>query len=98
MRLADVPKSMAILNPNRQDDIRDYVGEFRSQPGINEVLAPTYGLPDDQFFVLDGNHRLSALTLNSVPFCITLWNIRGPIDKDALLDLIHWTEDPVLQT
>jgi hypothetical protein len=28
--------------------------------------------------------------LNSVPFEVTLWNVRGPLDPSCLLDLIHW--------
>lgn len=84
MKLTDVPKSIPILITGRQIDIIHYVSEFRNQPGINKVTAPTYVLPNDQYFALNGNHRLSALALNSVPFEITLWKTRGPIAADAL--------------
>ena len=94
MSLTDVPKAMALLNRERQDDIRQYVETFRNQGGVIEFATPTYGLPDNGHFVLDGNHRLSALTLNSVRFRVTLWNVRGPLDPKCLLDLIHWLPKP----
>jgi hypothetical protein len=90
MRLTDVPKIKGILNDERQEDIHDKVTRFRDGHGIIEFSAPTYSLPDSQYFVLDRNHRLSALTMVSVPFEVTLWNVRGPLDSDCLLDLIHW--------
>ncbi len=90
MRLTDVPKTMNILNDERQADIQSYVEEFRHQADLVKFSVPTYALPDDQYFILDRNHRLSALTLNSVPFKVTLWNVRGPLESDGLLDLIHW--------
>lgn len=90
MRLTDVPKGMHILNDERRADIHQYAESFKRQGGTVEFIAPTYALPDDHYFVLDRNHRLSALTLVSVPFAVTLWNVRGPLDRQCLLDLIHW--------
>jgi hypothetical protein len=90
MSLADVPKATAILNNERQSDIQEYVREFGKQDGVVEFAVPTYAVRDQEFFVLDRNHRLSALTLVSPPFEVTLWNVCGPLDPDCLLDLIHW--------
>lgn len=90
MRLTDIPNAKKILNDERQHDIHEYVAAFRQQGGVVEFMTPTYSLPDNQYFILDGNHRMSALALSSVPFDVTLWNVRGPLESDALLDLIHW--------
>lgn len=90
LKLTDVPKSVDILNLERQSDIHEVVAEFGREKETIEFTVPTYGLPNDQYFVLDGNHRLSALTLISVPFKVTLWNVGGPLDPDCLLDLVHW--------
>ena len=90
MSLHDVPKAMQLLNEERKADIQNYVDLFRKEKGVIEFTAPTYALPDDQYFILDRNHRLSALALNAVPFRVTLWNVRGPLESDGLLDLIHW--------
>jgi hypothetical protein len=90
LRLTDVPKSFQILNEERKTDIQAYVETFRTHRGVVEFAVPTYALPEDQHFVLDGNHRLSALAMVSVPFEATLWNVRGPLDVDCLLDLVHW--------
>jgi hypothetical protein len=94
MSLTDVLKAMKILNDERQADIQQYVDFYRGQDGVIEFAAPTYALPDNRYFVLDGNHRLSALTFVSVPFVVTLWNVCGPLDKDCLLDLVHWHPKP----
>jgi hypothetical protein len=94
LRLTDVPKGIAVLSEERRADIEQYADSFKRQNGIVEFAAPTYALPDDHHFVLDRNHRLSALTLVSVPFAVTLWNVRGPLDPNCLLDLIHWEPKP----
>lgn len=88
--LSDVPKNMPIFNEERRVDIQQYSDSFRHQTGLIKFEAPTYALPDNRYFILDRNHRLAALTLNSVPFEVTLWNVRGPLDPICLLDLIHW--------
>jgi len=91
MSLADVPKVTDILNEERQADIQQYAEKFRQQEGPVTFAVPTYALPDGRHFVLDRNHRLSALTVAAVPFAVTLWNVKGPLDAECLLDLIHWT-------
>lgn len=90
MRLSDVPKSIHLLNEERRQDIFDYVDRVKKEQSVVRFAVPTYALPDDQHFVLDRNHRLSALTLEPVPFEVSLWNVRGPLESDGLLDLIHW--------
>ena len=92
MRLTDVPKAFEILNDERKSDIQQYVDSFREKADVIAFSVPTYALPDHQYFVLDRNHRLSALTLNPVKFEVTLWNVRGPMDTDCLLDLNHWLQ------
>jgi hypothetical protein len=92
MRLTDVPKAVKLLNDERRGDLQEYIEMHRRQDGTVEFIAPTYSLPDSQYFLLDRNHRLSALTLESVPFEVTLWNVCGPLDSDCLLDLVHWTK------
>lgn len=90
MCLTDVPKATHILNDERQSDIHTYARTFREKQGLVEFAAPTYSLPGSKHFILDRNHRLAALTLGAVPFNVTLWNVRGPLESDCLLDLIHW--------
>lgn len=91
MSLADVPKATTVLNDERKRDLQEYVDKFSREGGVVRFTAPTYALPDDQYFLLDKNHRLAALAVLEVPFEVTLWNVRGPFDADALLDLTYWT-------
>ena len=90
MRLVDVPKATRLLHDERQDDIRDNVSEYERHASDVEFIAPSYALPGNEYFLLDRNHRMSALTIAPVRFRVTLWNVRGPLEKEGLLDLIHW--------
>lgn len=98
MCLIDVPKATHVLNDERQTDIHDYVRKFKTEGAPVEFSVPTYGLPEDKHFVLDRNHRLAAISLSSVPFSVTLWNVRGPHERECLLDLIHWLPKPKKET
>lgn len=91
MNLLDVPKAMALLNHERRLGIQQYVDSFRDSKDVIEFAAPTYSLPNQQHFILDRNHRLSALTVHPVRFKVTLWNVCGPLESECLLDLNHWT-------
>lgn len=87
MSLTDVPKAFAILNDERKADIQEKIDGFRGEPSPVRFIAPTYAMPDNRYFVLDKNHRLSALALSGKPFEVELWNIQGPFEKECLLDL-----------
>lgn len=90
MKLTDVPKAKRILHDERQEDVEDYVKMYRKQVGKVEFIAPTYALPNDHYFLLDRNHRMSALSMTKVPFTVTLWNVCGPFEMECLLDLRYW--------
>jgi hypothetical protein len=83
---------MAILNAERRADVQEFVDQFQHRSDVIQFNAPAYSLPDENFFILDRNHRLSALAMTTVAFDVTLWTVRGPLDPDCLLDLIHWME------
>jgi len=93
MCLHDVPKAFEILSDERKGDIQDKITKFREAEGLIRFAVPTYNLPDGGYFVLDRNHRLSALTLSEKPFEVELWNVRGPFEKECLLDLHHWLKE-----
>jgi len=93
MRLHDVPKAFEILSDERKSDIQEKVDKYRTETGLIHFAAPSYSLPDGDYFILDRNHRLSALALSEKPFEVELWNVRGPLEEDCLLDLHHWLKD-----
>lgn len=93
MSLTDVPKAFSILSEERQADIQQKIQQLRSGPSQAKFTVPTYALPGDTFFVLDKNHRLSSLAISGVPFEVELWNVRGPTEKECLLDLDFWLKD-----
>jgi hypothetical protein len=93
MSLSDVPHAFLILNDERKADIQEKIDDLRSSPSPVRFIAPTYALPDDRYFVLDKNHRLSALAVSGKPFETELWNVQGPFEKECLLDLTFWLKD-----
>jgi hypothetical protein len=93
MSLTDVRKAFTILSDERKADIREKIDSVRAGPSPVRFIAPTYALPDERYFVLDKNHRLSALALSDKPFEAELWNVRGPFEKECLLDLDFWLKD-----
>jgi len=90
MSTKDVPKAVDILSEERKADIEEKIDKFLDESGTIRFIAPTYGLPDGGYFILDRNHRLAALAASALPFEVELWNIRGPLEEDCLLDLAHW--------
>lgn len=93
MSLSDVRKAFTILNDERKADIQEKIDRFRDNTGPVRFIAPTYALPDSRYFILDKNHRLSAVALSGKPFEAELWNVQGPFEKDCLLDLNFWLKD-----
>jgi len=93
MSLSDVSKAFTILSDERKADIQEKIDIFRGGPSPVRFIAPTYALPDDRYFVLDKNHRLSALAQSGMPFEVELWNVQGPFEKECLLDLDFWLKD-----
>ena len=51
-KLADAAKAIEILNDERKCDIWQYVEEFKTHGDVIEFSAPTYALPQDEYFVL----------------------------------------------
>ena len=93
MRLHDVPKAFEILGVEHKAAIQEKVAKLRDSTGLIRFSVPSYSLPDGDYFILDRNHRLSALAVSEMPFEVELWNVRGPLDKDCLLDLHHWVKE-----
>ena len=93
MSLSDVPKAFMILSEERRTDIQAKIDQIRNRTGTVRFIAPTYSLPNDNYFVLDKNHSLSSIALSGNAFEVELWNVRGPFEKDSLLDLEFWLKE-----
>ena len=69
--------------------IAKYLAIFQAATPPIEAMFPVYEIPGGQL-ILDGNHRAVALAISNQRFELSLAVLRGPIDRDALPDLIHW--------
>jgi hypothetical protein len=93
VRLGDIEKWYPLLPERQRNDIDNMKGEFLSGARATDFEFPVYAMPKDEYLVMDGNHRLSALALAKLPFAINMWVVHGPIDTTALADLTHIVRD-----
>lgn len=71
-----------------EEDIKCWLQELCSSNN-SPLVFPAYRLPDDEYLLLDGNHRVvAAVVVEKLP--ITLHVLRGNISKEILPDLWRW--------
>jgi len=73
VRLSEVEVWFAHLPAEIRADIERYEKKYRHAEGVVSFDFPAYAIPKQQYLVLDGNHRLSALTRSGVPFRLQRW-------------------------
>jgi hypothetical protein len=71
--------------------ITRYRYALQSFPPPIAISLVTYGLPNGQHLILDGNHRAVAAFLTGKEALVTALVICGPCDPHALPDLVHWS-------
>ena len=90
LSLADVRANLKYLDARRIGRIVKHRVAFTMQTKPIEFRVPAYSMPDSRYVVLDGNHRLSALALLDVRFCVTICAIEGPMEPRLLWNLAYW--------
>lgn len=89
--LSNIPTLLPKLRPDHRDGIIRYLNMFRNSSTPIQFDAAAYSVSQDQYLLLDGSHRSSALMLSTSDFSMSLHVVYGPLEKDCLPDLIHWT-------
>lgn len=90
LQVCTIPSALATIPEGHRCRIEECTRWFRAETTPLVFRIPTYTLPGGRFQVLDGNHRLSALTLMGRPFTVALCSVDGPIDGDCSRDLRYW--------
>lgn len=101
--VGNAAQDISVWQSDRRDGITKYAAQFQAVvTATNEpirIALPAYRLPDkageSKWLLLDGNHRAVGLVRTNVRFEVTLFSIDGPVDENALPDLIHWKSDEV---
>jgi hypothetical protein len=91
VRIVDVPQLMARLLSTRQKALSRLAQGFAIAGATMQFPIPTYSLGGRGTLILDGNHRLAACIVASLPFSLLVFSLRAPINPAVLPDLIHWT-------
>ncbi|MFE9449227.1 hypothetical protein [Streptomyces sp. NPDC006739] len=95
LRHTELATDVSVLQDDRRSRIgvlRDhYAARFDGQD--RSLILATYALGPDRFLVLDGNHRLTALTqlvAQGCPARLVEFRLTAPVDSAILPDLIHY--------
>ena len=89
MRMDEVLENFARIPPKDRATIEYFAAQWTEGSGPIEMDLPTYRFRGNEHFILDGNHRACAIALSGRPFRIDLYSIAGPLDRDALVDVVH---------
>jgi hypothetical protein len=87
VRFDDVPRLLPFLAPRHQLGILSYAEVFRHHAERATLTIPAYAVSDSVFVVLDGNHRVAALTLARMDADVHVDVLLGPKEGECLPDL-----------
>ncbi|WP_172122513.1 MULTISPECIES: hypothetical protein [unclassified Devosia] len=87
MRMGDVVENFARIPAEHRASVEYFVAQWASSPGPLQLELPTYRFAPSEHFILDGNHRATAIALSGKPFRIELVSVVGPRERDALVDV-----------
>lgn len=87
LNLHQVSEKIFLLNKNRQQSIIKLTDSFNKSQKRIIVNIPLFKLSENNFFILDGNHRMSALLRSNADFTIFAYIVVAPIKADILQDL-----------
>jgi hypothetical protein len=90
IQLNDVPEIFPQFASSRQRLILNLKRTFQEERTPVQLVVAGYVVKDDVRLLLDGNHRLAALFLSSVPFRLMSFNIHGPLEGSIVPELRHW--------
>lgn len=88
MRIGEVIDHLEEIDPSER---RRFAADKFLETGMPEqVEVPAYALGEDEYLLLDGNHRTTALCLAEQPSRLTLRVLEAPVDRRFLIDLKYW--------
>jgi len=90
LRVVDAAARIDLLCKNHREKIISMASTFTPETSLPLVCLPAIELPNDQYFLLDGNHRVTALLSSKYEYPVDLWSLKPPMDRSVLPDLIHW--------
>jgi len=94
IQLTEVPHIFSSLKKERQQSIINFSKLYIDSPHPVQFVVPAFALPDGKGFFMDGNHRMSALILAKIPFCLLIFTVHGPTDNSIIPELRHWEKNP----
>ena len=87
MTVGEVADNRSLV-PTHVDRINAWVERIKAGESV-PLIAPAYALPNGEFFLLDGNHRLvAAVIAGKSP--VLLHVVQGPVSRAIVPDLWRW--------
>jgi hypothetical protein len=87
LRADDLATCWTDLRPARRQAVLDVAREFERSARPALIVLVAYRLPSGARLLLDGNHRVAALTMRPAPFRALVAEVEGPLDREILPDL-----------
>jgi hypothetical protein len=88
--VGNVPERLTALKPDRAEKIRMLAEAYENEPQPVQLVTALYALGRSKYLVLDGNHRLAALSFGGCDARIMSVALHGPVDESVLPDLRHF--------
>ena len=88
MRMGEVLRHIEQLPPRDRATIEHFRGQWQGGSEPIALQLPTYQFGGGEHFLLDCNHRATAIALSGRPFRIELFSVTGPRERDALVDSV----------
>lgn len=93
IRIGDIGAVLPGLAEYRQNAISriaNSLSQLAQRADRLQIVCPTYQLPNNQQFILDGNHRIAAIFTARIPFVLMGFSVQGPLERSVLPELMHW--------
>lgn len=89
--LAEFPDAESSLGKERREKIAALRAALASSESVH-LLVPAYDLGGGRKLILDGCHRLAALTALPVRLKAVVFTLEGPLEPTVLPDLSRWRD------
>jgi len=89
LHLSEIPASLKSLSQSHQESIEEYRQTYEIGIKPIQFAVGVYKIPGDEFLILDGCHRMAAISILDCDFVVLGFNVNGPVDEDVVPDLIH---------
>lgn len=92
LRVHEARSGLTSWPDDREQRVATFKTRFAAEAEPIQLVLPAYAVGDEQYLLLDGNHRAAAAYEQNSEVRLLLLALRGPIRGDILPDLNHFEQ------